>query len=359
MPIWRVQYETPDEIFCTSVHQDEEIARMDTARHLMAMMTLLRKRTFFKHYRYGKDFPEAMEDAEATAQRIEALIFDGKEWAAYDAWHEYLARWPEVFGMPVWIGVGTVIVEGPGPSVQVPFHTARRGGRQGPASGELSGAEPTPFEEGLSRLMKHPFFVRLVKQTQQLRAAGDEARADEVWNRHIEGAIRRMAEDPEFQRVTQEAEKLKETGNEAEADALRDAYWGQFMQTIMPTGERRFRRWKVTAGKPSEGVHASFHMQEEDARAQVDRELRQIIEGARFVLDIFGRGAIHHLDYWREVRDAAMETVERLDAGDTWGAYDRWRQFEDYDEEAGRADGGQVGPPPMMPHVGTLRVEVD
>lgn len=359
LPTWRVQYLDPDEAFCVSVYRDEEIARMDTGRHLAALMGFLRSKNFFQNYRYGRDFPEMIADARVLAENVSVLLQLGEEWQAYDAWHEFLARWPEIFGLPIWIGAGTVIVEGPGPRIQVPPYPFGRGKPKGTALSGPAAPEPEPFEEGLNRLLRHPLFVRILKEVQDLRMKGEQARADELFNRHVQGALRRMAEDPEFVRVSSEAKLRSDAGDPAAAEAILDEYWGRFMERILPTGPRRLRRWKVTAGKPSEGLHASFHLHEEDARAQVERELREILDGARFIMEVFGRGAVHNLDYWREARDAAMEAKERLDSGDVWGGFDRWRQFEEFDEEAGREDGGHVGPPPMMPHVGTLRVEVD
>lgn len=109
---------------CTSVHALEEIAKMDTARHLAALASKLHEDLpkFRGVWNYPRVFPGFVEDLEQMLESVGQLLEDQEVWGAYDEWHRFMNRWDRILPTPLWVLVGTVIVDGPGPTVESIYH---------------------------------------------------------------------------------------------------------------------------------------------------------------------------------------------------------------------------------------------
>lgn len=259
MPFWRVQYVDSSQARCLSVHRDEAIARVDVGRHLAGLAGTIRAIVpGLRRRRYGLDFPEMLDDGLLVADAIVESLSMGDEWAAYDRWHAFLARWRHVFGTPWWPEVGTVIVQGSGPSAQLPLFP----------------------------------FIRPV-----LGLAG-------------------------------------------------------------PDPVSRRRRYKVWWEDENGRSHASFHTDEEAALAEAGNALSSILENAAFTLEVFREFVgSRHPEYLEEALASIDEAESLLESGNVRAAYERWKEFEEVDLDAGAGNGGLVGPPPLAPRIGRVRVE--
>jgi hypothetical protein len=111
---------------CTSVHALEEIAKVDTARHLAALASKFDEELpqYATVWGYERNFPGFIEDAQQMLESLGVLLEDDEVWGAYDEWHRFMNRWEDVLPTPLWVLIGTVIVDGPGPTVTPKYHPA-------------------------------------------------------------------------------------------------------------------------------------------------------------------------------------------------------------------------------------------
>lgn len=109
---------------CTSVHALEEIAKVDTARHLAALAEKFHEDlpSYAGIWGYERGFPGFVEDVQGMLENLGRLLEDDEVWAAYDEWHRFMNRWEDVLPTPLWVLIGTVIVDGPGPTVVSKYH---------------------------------------------------------------------------------------------------------------------------------------------------------------------------------------------------------------------------------------------
>lgn len=121
---WRVCRVLDFEKHCTSIHSTEDIAKIETGRQLAALITKLQKDLpgYFGYRHYPKYYPGFVEDAAQMIETAGALLQEQEVWGAYDEWHRFMNRWERVLHLPLWVEIGTVIVDGPGPTVESMYH---------------------------------------------------------------------------------------------------------------------------------------------------------------------------------------------------------------------------------------------
>jgi hypothetical protein len=128
---WRVCRILDFKTYCTSVHFREEVAQEETANQLLSIVNKLE--ADIPKYRgvwgYDRHHPGFVNDLIETIQAIRKRIEDRDVWGAYDDWHGFLQFWEGKLDPPLWVQVGTVVVEGLGPTeipaynpLSSPFH---------------------------------------------------------------------------------------------------------------------------------------------------------------------------------------------------------------------------------------------
>lgn len=117
---WRVCRVLDFKKHCTSIHGTEEMAKLDTGGQLAALITILQEDLpkYANNWGYPKFYPGFVEDAAQMIETVGALLQEEQVWEAYDEYHRFMNRWENVLHLPLWAQVGTVIVEGPGPTVE-------------------------------------------------------------------------------------------------------------------------------------------------------------------------------------------------------------------------------------------------
>lgn len=121
---WRVCRILDFEKNCTSIHAIEEIAKMETAAQLAALASRLHADLpkYAGVWHYQRVFPGFVEDLEQMLETLGRHLEDQEVWGAYDEWHRFMNRWDQRLPTPLWAQVGTVIVDGPGPTVKSSYH---------------------------------------------------------------------------------------------------------------------------------------------------------------------------------------------------------------------------------------------
>lgn len=120
---WRVQYAYAVEVGVPAVHAREEAARGEVAYLLgnWLMKNLSHAARKFTREGIGQEF--AM-DAGAVYEQIMGLLGADRVWEAYDVWQEFYRKFENELGYPLWVAIGTVIVDSGGvggPATKLPF----------------------------------------------------------------------------------------------------------------------------------------------------------------------------------------------------------------------------------------------
>jgi len=122
---WRVCRILDFKKSCTSVHTKEDMAKMETASQLSALASKFYEDlpNYAGNLGYDRVFPGFTDDAAQMLETLGRLLEDDEIWAAYDEWHRFMNRWDKVLPTPLWVLIGTVIVEGRGPTVETTSYT--------------------------------------------------------------------------------------------------------------------------------------------------------------------------------------------------------------------------------------------
>lgn len=123
MKLWRVQLAHGMEISLPSVHRQEASAQAEVVHYLQSMLLPLARRSA-KFNAELNQYPEWVADVAAYNAEIQRLIAEGDVWGAYDKWHELEERHANTWTYPIWVKIGTVIVETrefPGPTHKIPI----------------------------------------------------------------------------------------------------------------------------------------------------------------------------------------------------------------------------------------------
>lgn len=121
---WRVCRVLDFEKHCTSIHSTEDVAKVETGGQLAALITRLQQDLpkYAGVWNYPKTYPGFVEDAAQMIETTGALLQEEEIWGAYDEWHRFMNRWEGTLHLPLWAQIGTIIVDGPGPTVESMYH---------------------------------------------------------------------------------------------------------------------------------------------------------------------------------------------------------------------------------------------
>lgn len=169
---------------CTSIHSNEEVAKIETANQLLSLIDKLEADVprYRGPWAYEKYHPGFVDDLVEMIQAVRRRIEDGDAWGAYDDWHRFLQHWDRVLVTPLWVQVGTVLVEGPGPTV-TPSYKPSDLYRHRPKGEAATRAEPDIKKAYMM------FFEELAtKVISRKQEAGEYLQAAQVLNEVIRAA---------------------------------------------------------------------------------------------------------------------------------------------------------------------------
>lgn len=125
---WRVCRIRDFNKYCTSVHSREDVAKVETANQLTSMINELESNIpkYRGYWGYDKYHPGFVDDMIEMIQAVRRRIEDEDVWGAYDDWHHFMQHWEGRLDPPLWVQVGTIIVEGPGPTAVPSYNPGTR-----------------------------------------------------------------------------------------------------------------------------------------------------------------------------------------------------------------------------------------
>lgn len=324
MKIYRVQYAYAREVGCPSIHKDEESALAEVA-YLLGEW--LMKNLSFKvrgHERWAEE-PEFRTDATAILQEIPELVARGETWAAYDRWQDFYEKYEFAFGMPLYVQIGTVIVDT---------------------------REIEPLRK--RKTLPSPEVPPMVEYARKTTVAGmrEEVEMAEIIRhalRKLEAAGRKLTQE-EFERyywaaaesATKIAQReLESTGRKFEFGELNVIFERELKRHMGLEGRRRgraslgaLRIWHIRYEEQEGRLHDSVHTDEEIAKGEVAERLDTIMDRLWSHVQIIkaaGRGR------WAEQLSRMDTVIARVKAkigrGSVWDALDDWnRRRREFDE---------------------------
>lgn len=112
MKRYKVQWAYAHQIGSPSFHNQEPAARGEVA-YLLG--TWIRRRLVdyvARLEQYPRGHEEFRESLKYVLNEVDRLMAQGQVWEAFDLWEEFYARFENEFDYPLFVGIGTVIVEG-------------------------------------------------------------------------------------------------------------------------------------------------------------------------------------------------------------------------------------------------------
>lgn len=110
MKLWKVQYAYAPEVGTPSVHHTEASAKGEVA-HLLGNWLMKNLASLVRNTERQKESPEFVMDGKAVVHQIIELLNAGQVWQAYDVWQEFYQKYEMEFERPLFVMIGTVIVE--------------------------------------------------------------------------------------------------------------------------------------------------------------------------------------------------------------------------------------------------------
>ena len=292
MKLWRVQLAHGMEISLPSVHRQEEPAKQEVA-HILQSFLLPNARRSAKFNAELGQYSEWVADVAAYNAEIQRLIAEGDVWGAYDKWHELEEKHEHTWTYPIWVKLGTVIVETrefPGPARRIPI---------------MKRTEEPPFT------MYDPGEGAVFGESEFFEEPG------------VADAFKKLRQPP--------PEETQPPGPEMGAPAM--------------------RRWTIQYADFGGSWHPSIHVHEEPLLGELEAWLRIIMQ--HMETQIRTEGFAHPRgrgEFIAEMARVMGVISEHLQKSDIWRAYGEFKEFE------GRVAGERAEFPLWM-SIGTVIVE--
>lgn len=325
MKIYRVQYAYAREVGCASVHKDEESAQSEVA-YLLGQW-LMKNLTFKirEQERWGKR-PEFTAAARAVAEQIAGLLAQGAVWQAYDLWQDFYDHFEMVFDVPLFVQIGTVIVD----TREIEPLRKKRTIEAGEVPPMVEHAKK-PTIVGMREDMEILDIIRRIAS--QLEASGRKL-TEQEFETHYMAAAQATAEIAR--------REVETTGRKFDFGDANVIFEGELKRRIGLEGRRRrgasmgaLKVWQIRYEEQEGRRHDSAHIDEEAAKSEVAIRLKTI--GDRLwshvqTIKAVSRGRWAHLLHGLET---ALNRINNMIAmGQVWEALAVWERekasFEEF-----------------------------
>jgi len=323
---WRVSRVLDFRSHCTSVHAHEADAKLDTGRQLGALLEKLAADlpNYATHWDYPAAHPGFVEDAAETLDVAGDLLASDRVWESYDVWQAFMNRWEGQLNPPLWAQIGTVVVDGKGPTVKSSYNP-----------GQLKAGCHT-------RKVEPKDVAAITRDLIRTMAASAEAQINlemalenrEVPREAVEQVIKGIVL-PELKKIASSQEALDyfmaniASLQQRIEDAIRKELGlepggiERLLKKYGPPPEPpQMGAWRVSRATTSGPLHASIHAKEEPAAEETAEGLQSTI------------AAILASGLTTPEMESMVDAVQgRLRQGDVWGAYELYRELEDEAQE--------------------------
>lgn len=196
MRVWKVQYAYGEEVGNPSVHRSEDAAKGETA-HLLGNWIMKNLASHVRNLQRMNEHPEFVMDGKAVVNQVIELLNAGDVWGAYDVWQEFYDKYENELGMPLYVVIGTVIVE-----TSQQEGPMRRGRRQLPTGGRPPKEQYQNPDRPLISAWREELEIDMVirqlvnRLVPKLQAEGKQMRKDEFMQQMV-GVLQQVSEQAE------------------------------------------------------------------------------------------------------------------------------------------------------------------
>ncbi len=292
--------------------------------------------------------PEFMNSLVYLLQNVPALIAQGKVWDAYDLYEDFYVRFENEFGYPLYVKMGTVIVEGSkktGLKNRVPL---------------LEEMDVSPLEKYSGQGKKGPVVV--VNRRENLKGELLNKVIEEIAKKANEQRISVTMEDVLMAAILTERELDSSGKYEYQDEATEAAYLADMrrgiLRKIFPNEGELFPKggkslgaltsWMVQYGDFGGAWHGARHTSESRAKLQAKDYLLILLDHLRVHSD--SQALVKKNPKYVKAANQISEDVHYLlDHDLIWTAY---LAYKDFEEEWSQ----KLGPIPLQMSIGSMRV---
>lgn len=334
---WRVCRILDFQKNCTSIYSREDIAKIETARHLVALITKLDQDLpkYAGIWNYPAHHPGFVEDVRTTIDSISGYLGEDDVWGAYDEWQQFMNQWEHRLAAPLWVQVGTVIVDGPGPGVQPTYDLTQ--------SMKSSGRRSFPPRgKDLIRSAAITWHETFKVMAQDLMKKGPKVG-------------RRPATFEEVFTAIEELSKEIDIGQPLSSEDLIGHWlkliWLEALQRFeVSTGASlgAFKSWTVQYADFGGAWHPGLHSNEERAKADT-REYLEVLMHSLEIHSDMEASLKRNTEYAKEAEWLIQHLRYLLENDFVWSAYLDFKSFQEkWNHNFGRI--------PLELSIGTMRV---
>lgn len=345
LKFYKVQYAYSAEVGSPNLHRDEEVAKSEVV-HLLGTWLMKNVDSYWRTLVLrGDDHPEFVEAAKALVPEIRGLIGEGRVWEAYDRWHDFYDRFENEFNYPLFVVIGTVIVETTDPHGPVPRRPLMKRSKVPPMVEYGAGRERTTVMAWAEDHEIMASLEALMKETAQEA----ERRGIKMTMTKFHKVLTEVSE--EYTKQFEESGKEGMDGLREFYQAVRKEVLSRLFGASLGYHLGDFQTWLVQYRDFGGSWPPGRHTSEERAKMEAAEYLMMLIGSLRSHAQaslITGR----NLEYGEAAFHTADEVEQLIQEGRVWTAYLTYKDFE-------ARWSSEVGEFPLEMSIGTMRVVPD
>lgn len=341
MKIYKVQYGYAQDISSPSIHRNEEMAKGEVA-YLLGQWLMKNLDSYWRmlEMRGPGEHAEFSQAAQVLVPEIMQLLAQGDVWTAYERWHDFYDRFENEFDFPLFVGIGTVIVETTDPHGPTPRRRLLKKGDVPPMIEHLP-------EGGRVRYGMREEHEAVAALEDIMRAAAREAEkvglkvTTDDFNKALNAVTEELAK--QFAGREESPEAMRDFYRRAKEGVLRRLFGVSLGYSL-----GAFQSWLVQYRDFGGIWHPSFHTNEERAKLQAAEYLEAMahhLDRNIFAESIVGRNE----EYVVHGRNLVDRIRNLLADEKVWTAYRAYKEFAEEWED-------QVGMFPLSMAIGAMRV---
>lgn len=339
MPLqfYKVQYAYSKEIGSPSLHKSEQMAKGEAA-HLLGNWIMKNLDSYWRMLTLrGEKHPEFIEAAKVFVPEILGLLEQGLVWEAYNRWHDFYDRFENEFGFPLFVAIGTVLVETRDPKGPVPRRPIMRRSKVPPMI-EYGGGREKPM---VAAWREEHEAIASMEALMHEAAVEAERRGIEIkvtdFNKVVQAVSDEIAK--QFQDRPETEETLREFHTLVHKGVLSRLFGASLGHTL-----GAITSWLVQYADFGGIWHPGRHTSERRAKVQAEEYLRILMHHLK------SQTLVHRDEEVEMAMFRLIEEVESLlDQGLVWKAYLTFKEFENEQEESAEMF-------PLQMRIGTMRV---
>lgn len=337
MPLYKVQYGYAKEINSPSIHKNESMASREVA-HLLGNWIMKNLDSYWRTLTLrGESHPEFTEAAKALVPEVLGLLEQGFVWEAYNRWHDFYDRFENEFRFPLFIAIGTVLVEVRDPKKRMLRRPLMQRSTVPPFV-KYSGEREKPI---VMAWREEHEAIASIEALMHEAAVEAERRGLKITIADFEKVVKAVSKEiaKQFQNRPETEEALREFQSLVHKGVLSRLFGASLGYRL-----GAITSWLIQYADFGGTWHAGRHTSERRAKYQAEEYLRVLLHHLRT------QTMVHRGEEFETAVFGLIQEVESLlDQGLVWKAYLTYKEFErEWDKSTEMF--------PLHMRIGTMRV---